>query len=393
MGINVYHQCGHNTIWNIDSYEEGVGDGLILSPVHYSLSSTERLKDKIKNNSIFDPQYYLPNSQKAKLKSYPFFPETISDGFISQEFTLMAAESAKQCLQFQIDNDFECIIIPARYFDQLERDYCLRQDSYSVIPFLNALGEVECNKPVFLTLPMTSHMIEREHYRTMLLNWATKYPQVDGVYVIVKHERNSKQIQSAEFLESYLDFITELKSADLGVIVGYSNTESLLYSLIDDVTVTFGAFENTRMFSEDMYIVTEEERRGPAPRIYLPGLLNWVQFGQAKEIMRYAPEIWKRIYMPTKEGDLKLTQVTEPHFSQPELYKHSFKCMYSQFESLHKLDVKSRYGLLREWIELAMANYRDIHSMPMSIEKHGNDEHLQPWLDAINYYFRTHLKD
>lgn len=111
---------------------------------------------------------------------------------------------------------------------------------------------------------------------------------------------------------------------------------------------------------------------------------------ELRGLMRDAPEIWERIYMPTTEGDLKLRQAAEPHFTQPQLYKHSFKCMYSQFESLHQLDVKGRFGLLREWIESAMANYEDIRSMPMSIEKHGSGVHLQPWLDTINYYYRNH---
>jgi len=184
-----------------------------------------------------------------------------------------------------------------------------------------------------------------------------------------------------------------LRNADLEVLVGFSNTESLLYSLIDDITVTFGAFENTRMFSEDVYIVTDEERRGPKPRIYLPGLLNWVQFSQAKEIMDERPDIWKKIYTPTPEGDLKLSQATEPHFSQPQLYKHSFKCLYGQFRELDHLSPQDRYGLLRGWIEIAMANYEEIKAMPMSVEKHGNEDHLQAWLDSISYYYRTHLKD
>lgn len=392
MGIKVYHQCGHNTNWNIASFEDGVGDGLILSPVHAKMSTIERKKAKIKEHSVFDPQYYLPNSQKVKLKSYPFFPETISDGFATQDFPMNATESARQCMEFQIEQSFESLIIPARFFDQLESDYCSRQEVYSVTPFLNALSETKFNKPVFLTLPMTSHMIEREAYRTMLLNWVTKYPQVDGVYIIVKHERNSKQVQSSEFLKAYLDFITELRNADLEVLVGFSNTESLLFSLIDEITVTFGAFENTRMFSEDMYIVSDEERRGPKPRIYLPGLLNWILFSQAKEIMTERPDIWKNIYSPTPEGDLKLKQPTEPHFTQPQLYKHSFKCLYDQFKVLNGQESQGRYELLKHWIETAMANYKEIYSMPMSIEKHGNDEHLQPWLDSINYYYRAHLK-
>jgi len=146
--IKVYHQCGHNTNWNIESFEDGVGDGLILSPVHAQLETIQSRSKEIKKHSVFDPQYYLPNSQKNKLKSYPFFPETISNGFATQDFSLIAAESAKQCVQFQIEQNFERLIIPARYFDQLELNYCSSQEVYSVVPFLNALAALEYDKPV-----------------------------------------------------------------------------------------------------------------------------------------------------------------------------------------------------------------------------------------------------
>ena len=35
MSVKIYHQVGHFSNWNIDSFhEDHCGDGMILSPVH-----------------------------------------------------------------------------------------------------------------------------------------------------------------------------------------------------------------------------------------------------------------------------------------------------------------------------------------------------------------------
>ena len=90
MAIRIYHQVGHNATWNIEMLKEGCGDGLIFSPVHQQKERIEELESKLKVRAIFDPQYYLPNSQKRKLQSYPFFPETLSGGFKTVDFPLIA---------------------------------------------------------------------------------------------------------------------------------------------------------------------------------------------------------------------------------------------------------------------------------------------------------------
>lgn len=393
MSISIYHQCGHNTNWNIESFsDDKCGDGLILSPVHQQMSKIEHLDEEIKERSLFDPQYYLPNSQKSKLKSYPFFPETISDGFSTRDFVLVSLMSAQQCIDFQMAQDFEKIIIPARYFDQLDPDYTDKQEEYTVRPFLNAITEAKVKKPIFLTLPLTSHMIENKTYQTKILNWVTSFPEINGIYAIAALERDTKQIQSKSFLISYMDFLTDLRNADLQIIIGYSNTESLLYSLIDDCILSFGTFENTRLFSVDKFVVMDEERRGPKARIYIPKLLNWIQFDQAKQIMVDAPEIWGEIYQPTEYGDRALKAATEPTFNQPGLYKHHFICFYEQINELKKLGVVNRYNKLRTWIKEAIELYDRIKEIPIDLEKHGDDRHLQPWLDCINHYFKKYLK-
>lgn len=386
MSIRILHQCGHNPNWNLESFtNDSCGDGLILSPVHQTISKIELLDSELKIKSIFDPQYYLPNSQKTKLKTFPFFPDTISKGFSTKDFTTMALESARQCVRFQIDQDFAKIIIPTRFLDQMDPDFTSKQETFTVRPFLEILSDIGIDKPVYLTLPITSHMIENKTFRTMLLNWVTSFPEINGIYVIAAYERDSKQIQSDVFLKGYLDFLTDLKNADLGLIIGYTNTESLIYTLLADCTITVGSFENTRIFSIDKFIVRDEERRGPKARIYLPGLLNWIDFSQAKEIRKRTPKLWSKIYRSTDYGESALAASVEPTFNQPALYKHHFICFFEQVEELRSLKIIERYKTLSDWIENAKLIYRKIGQI-LNLEKYSNGDHLQAWSNSLKYY-------
>ncbi|MFA5811018.1 MAG: hypothetical protein WC956_01645 [bacterium] len=394
MSLKLYHQCGHHTIWNLNSFtEDHCGDGLIFSPVHMNREKIECLSPEIKACSIFDPQYYLPNSQKRKLKTYPFFPEIIADGFATQDFDIVALDSARQCIDFQVKQGFDKIVIPARYYDQMDPRYTEKQSKFTLHPFLKAAEEVKNDKPLIMTLPLTAHMVISPEYRVMILNWITKYPEISGVYVFASGEDEElKQIRSEPFLSAYLDFLTELRAADLHVIVGYCNTEGLLYSLVDGCDITLGTFENTRVFSIDKFLIHDEDRYGPAARIYLPGLLNWIRFGQAKTIKHSAPDIWERAYVPTPYGDLTLAAAKEPHFTQPDLYLHHFIAYASQVRALALLSPVQRYEKLRESFRAAIELNEAIENIPFDLERYSRGDHLQAWLDTANSYYRRHLK-
>lgn len=390
--MKLFHQVGHNANWNIESLgADKCGDGLILSPVHQNIDSIRKLPLGIRNCSLFDPQYYLPNSQKIKLNSYDFFPETLSRGFSTATFGAIARESAKRCVAFQAEQEFSGIVIPARHFTEMNPDYTSDQESYTVEPFLKEISGVGSDVPIWLTLPLTSAMIKHVGYRTSILNWVTSYPQISGVYVIVEDSRETKQVQSQDFLTNYLDFLFELRQADLEVISGHCNTEALLCSLVDGCGITFGSFENTRMFSIDKFVSSLEERRGPRARIYLSGLLNWVQFAQAKTIYQDASDIWKQVYVANQYGEDALASPTEPFFNQPVLYKHHFLCFEAQVRALASLTAIKRYELLRDWIKRAIELDEELKRKHFDLERHGRGDHLQPWLDVINSYFRRHL--
>ncbi|WP_426784939.1 hypothetical protein ACP3TB_11565 [Rahnella variigena] len=390
MAIKLLHQMGHNSIWNKDSFEkDGVGVGLCYSPVHETAKNINATKKQLKETSIFDPQFYLPSSQKKKFQTYDFFPNTIlgEKGFNTVDYTAISSESAKRCVDFQIKNNFEKIIIPARFYEQIHPKYIEHQSESYVIPFINYIKKVGVNnrKEIILTVPITSGMLNVEEYKVNILNWITSFPEISGVYFICQHDRPSKQVSDTSFLIDYMDTIKSTIDADLSVIVGYTNTESILYTLCGDLSVTVGAFENTRIFSLDKFIVSDEDRRGPKPRIYMPALLNWVNFEEAKLLRKARPELWRKIYNPTSYSEDALNATTTITFQNPLLYKHYFIAFNEQIKKISEYSINQRSVYVKSLIEEALKNYSEIKKV-FTLEKNGSDEHLIPWLNAIKLF-------
>jgi hypothetical protein len=382
--VMAYHQVGHNANWNVDSFEkDGCGDGLILSPVHQGPQVIEKLSAATRKASIFDPQFYLPSSQKPKLLQYDFFPgKIVAGGFSTTTFEASVKDSATQCMKFQREMGFRRLCVPTRFIDQMYSNYVDRQKAFSVDAFMAVTSPRD---EVCIGLAATSAMIEDEGFRTKLLSWITSYANVRELYLIYSFPRDTKQVRSDSFLLACHKLGVEMQEIGLDLTWGHQNTEALLFAAQGDVAVSIGSFENTRVFSTDKFIVTDEDRRGPKARIYLRGLLNWVQFDQAKEIQKKLPALWSTIYFPTAEAEAALSMAVEPTFNQPQLYKHYFKDMCHELKAVSGLKPSDRKKYLRQRIEVAQAAYAQI-GKSIALEKHGQGVHLAAWLKAVKNF-------
>lgn len=381
MPLGLLHQVGHNANWNIESFHAGCGNGLILSPLHQALATVQSLSPRLRAASLFDPQFYLPNSRKRKLLSYPFFPEQAAGGFATGSFDEHSNGVAQACIDFQIEQGFRKVVVPTRYLKEMYPEYFEMQEKFSVNSFLAAAG----NRPLCLSLAVKASMIEHPSWREMLLNWVTAFHQVDELYVIYDHERDAKQVQDGNFLREALRFFRQVMSTGLKLTIGYTNTEGLLFSAVGDPNITMGAFENTRIFSEDKFVESEGVVRGPKARIYLPGLLNWVQFQDALQIRRLAPDVWQQVHRATEWSETTLEQPVEPTFNQAPLYKHYFLCMSGHINELRALDVVQRRELLKRWVANAQRMYKELESC-VPLERHGRGGHLAGWADALETF-------
>jgi hypothetical protein len=386
--VKIYHQAGHNTIWNIESLKnDNSGDGIIFSPVHYPKNNMEAVDETIKTRSMFDPQFYVPGSQKAKLQTYEFFPEVFAKGFSTKDFEIIANKVAAQCLDFQVTNKYESIIIPARYHSEMITDYIEKQKAFTIEPFLSVIASDGVNKDIFVTLPITKSMVQDIEYQTQILNWITSYPDIQGVYLLNEIGEVTKQITQYENLISHVNFINELQGSGLKVIIGYCNVESILLSILDPYAVTIGAYENTRNFSIAKFLDDESDIRGPAPRVYIPNLLNWVRYDTVVEIKEDFPELWDKIYTPTNYMDSIFKAGTRPHFTKPELYKHHFSLIYNQLKKLSSKGFEERKNELRQMINEASKLYGEIKDAGiMFFDKNCDGEHLPVWNRVLRQF-------
>ena len=114
--------------------------------------------------------------------------------------------------------------------------------------------------------------------------------------------------------------------------------------------------------------------------------MNWVRFDQAKAIRDALPKVWAEIYEETDYGNAALTAPTDPHFSQPTLYKHHHVAISRQFDALKGVTASDRVKLLNEWLDSASAAYRSISKAGIELDLHGAGTHITPWSKALNRF-------
>ena len=144
--MKVYHQTGHNLKWNIDSYKEGVGNGLIFSPIN--IDADKLLRDteiEIKKVSFLDPQLYLLNQAKGSLETYPYFPGNLKSDFSTPDLDNDNLILAELCINYQLQNDFEYLVIPTKYNAENPTNYLIQCTDYFVLPFCEFAKQMQAN--------------------------------------------------------------------------------------------------------------------------------------------------------------------------------------------------------------------------------------------------------
>jgi hypothetical protein len=381
----LFHQLGFRYQWNLTSInEEQTGDGIIIGPRWMDYQEVTSLPIEVRQQAIFDPQFYVPNSERNKLLTYPFFPSVVADGFSTGEWTDdLALKSAIACLEFQAQNDFRYLVIPTRYTAGMPSDFIVNQSTLFVDPFLNVYRDLDTTKPCLLQLVLTDQMLKDKSYRRDILNWVTGLKEVEGIYLLYDFQRPHKQIEDIDFLISVYFFVRALKKAGMIVAMGYLNTEAIPLLCAEPDIMTMGSYENLRMFNLDSF--REEEpgaRRGPNPRIYVSRLLQWIEHNYIGAIMRLVGDTEEYF-----DDNLHRVPMFEPtyswHFQKPEPYKHYFVAFSNQFRRISEYNGIERLRVLQQECNRAMVEFDRLGSR-IIFDPNSSGQHLPMWLTFLN---------
>lgn len=389
--LKVLHQCGHNTVWNLKSYiDEGIGDGLIFSPSDFEKEKIERLNIEIKQKSLFDPQFYLPHSDKKKFETYDFFPNTFMDSaYSTEDYEEIAFEDAYKCVEFQKNNKFSDIIIPCVYKDNFTEQYLEAQKDLYVMPFLSAIEKLGISGNIFLTIILKDNYLYDENIKKDLLSFATSFQSIDGIYIIPEHSETYKRIRDERYLFELMKFIDKLRDNELLVHLGYTDIEGFILSLSGLTSISIGTYENTRCFNIDKFKKNDGQRQGPNPRVFSSKLLQNVEYTYLASL----ETLYDKYNELFEEDEYKIKMFNPTyswHFSKPEIYKY-YLCHYTKLLKALPENYDEEYNFILEKINESMIYYKEIEESGVLFDEKSNGDHLIHWKNAITMFNKYKL--
>lgn len=396
--FSFYHQLGHNYKWNIDSIKEGAGDGVIIGPRNMSPKDVESISLKLRSTSFFDPQFFLPHSSRGKLVEYNFFPDVISGGFSTVEYSENdAVKSAELCIQFQLKNNFKYIVIPTRFIEGTPNSFIESQKQFSIDHFLKLCGNYSVKKPILLQLILNEQMLKEKNFRDTLINWITSIDDIKGVYLIFQRQPNRKQIDDIDLMIAMLTTITLLRRNDLEVILGYLNTEAIPLLAADPNGIATGSYENLRIFQPAAFDEPEERKiiRGPNPRIYISKLCQWIEsryIGAIKNVIPNTSDFFDKyscgeIFDPS--DNMHLFDLSQNwHFKDPILYKHYFFIFSKQIKQIVEYSSNSRFKVISDILKVALYQFETLEERGIFLDSDSGSKHLSAWLTALNLFVK-----
>jgi hypothetical protein len=381
--MKVYHQTGFRHNWNIDCFQKQIGDGLIYSPVNIDSDKLLQLDNNLKKSGFLDPQLYLLNEAKGTLDTYPYFPGNIKPDYSTPDLDNSNQILAQLCIDYQLINNFEYIVIPTRYYADNPTTYFSQTSDYFVSPFLDYVRANNIQKKILQSVIVKTIMLIDEEKRNEALNWITGQ-YVDGVYLIFEDNATGKQIKDFEFLLNALKFIQVLKMNGMEVHLGYNNTEAILYSIAMPDSVSIGSYENLRSFGIKRFQDLENgPMRAPRARLYSSLLFQWIDYqyidAMSKLIGQYESYFDDSEYKP-----LMFKPDYNWQFMKPEPYKHYFYVFNKQIKDLPENQF-DRMVALKAKIKDSINLFKTIEESVL-LDDDSNGSHLPTWFNVINAF-------
>ena len=324
------------------------------------------------------------NEAKGTLDTYPYFPGNLKPDFATLDLDDSHTKLAQICVDYQLKNEFEYLVIPTRYYADNPTSYYYQTTELFVTPFCDYTKEIKTTKKILLSVIVKAVMLIDEEKRNEVLNWATSHQNINGIYLIFENNFTSKQIKDFEYLLNALKFIKTLKENELEVHLGYTNTEAVLYSIAMPDSITIGAYENLRSFGIKRFQDAEKtQMRSPNARLYSSHLLQWLDYGYI-QAMKTLVHDYTDFFDESEFKPLMFTPEFRWHFAKSELYKHYFYVFEKQIKELpgNQLD---RIEKVKKSIKNALDSFKEIE-ISILLDDDSDGSHLPTWFNVINAF-------
>jgi hypothetical protein len=378
--MSAYHQMGHDSE-NLLS-EEGLRAyrGAILSPVNYNVAKivaqVQWARQQEGYATIFDPQLYVPTSDRGCLREWSYFPSDVDSADLSSEawWSRLLDALVATCIDMSPAAVCSPVVLPNAYTD----DYFTR---------IVSVGDGLCAQMTGTTIrPMQSAVVGLQDLgtpdRAMTIASILSRCNAGHVYLVfVGVTEPRRELNEIEEIKGAMKLIAALGRAGLEVTVGFTSSDIVLWKAAGAAHCATGKFFNLRRFTRTRF---EEPGQGGGqlPYWYEESLMAFLrQSDLARVVPLNLPHLSPS---PNPFGEQIIAQLrSDPSKAWLALAWRQFMFWFADVEDRLNSRLIEPATLLRT----ADTNWRTLEDVDFLMEERRNDGiWVRQWRRALAEY-------
>jgi len=376
--MSAYHQMGHdseNLLWadGLDQYRCA-----ILSPVNYRQEKVAAqilwARQRGEFETVFDPQLYVPNSERGCLREWPYFPDDVDTADLASDawWERLLDSLVEICTTIRPTAVCSPAIMPATYPD----DYFARMVSIGDQLFTRLDGSgLRSVQTAVVGMPELATAD-----RPMAIASILSKSLASHIYlVLVSRTEPRRELIEVEEIKGAMRLIAAMQAAGLEVTVGFSSSDVLLWKAAGASHCATGKFFNLRRFTRARFEEPGGTGGGQLPYWFEESLMAFLRQSDVQRIMPM--ELPGLEPSPNPFGLQILAQMAaEPDRAWLALAWRQFMFWFVDVENRLGTGAVNSAALLRN----ADSNWRTLDDADFFMEERRNDGGwIRPWRRAV----------
>lgn len=277
--MSVFHQMGHHSSNLIDLPAMSAYEGAIFSPIN---STEEEVAEQIRQvrkaraefQVLFDPQLYVPATERGKLRKWSYFPSDVDTADLTSAawWKDLNKELARVCRRMKVDAVCSPAVIP-KVFDDKYYSY--------VVKVGTELSRAVKDRHLRVLQTVLVSLAElATDTRSLEVASIVSRTDADRVYlVLVGTTPPRRELSDGDELRSAMQLIDALERNDLPVVVGFCSSDLVLWKAAGATACASGKFFNLRRFTRQRFEEPGSAGGGQLPYWFEEGLLAFLRQG------------------------------------------------------------------------------------------------------------------
>ena len=376
-----FHQMGHdseNLLWAEGLEQYG---GAILSPVNYGqekvASQIEWARLRGGFQTIFDPQLYVPNSERGYIREWSYFPTDVDTVDLASDpwWDRILDSLVGVCKAIRPTAVCSPAVLPGtypdEYFDRMVNvgdQLCARL----------AGSEVQAIQTAVVGMP---DLAAKD--RAMAIASILSRSRTNHVYlVLVSQMEPRRELADVEEIKGAMRLISVLRSAGVDVTVGFSSSDVVLWKAAGATNCATGKFFNLRRFTKTRFEEPKGQGGGQLPYWFEESVMSFLRQSDLQRVMPMNfPSLTQS---PNPFGTQILGQLAnEPEKAWLAMAWRQFLFWFADLEKRMDTSGATASAILRN----ADGNWRKLDDSDFIMEERRNDGGwIRLWRRAISEF-------